>query len=61
MNQIKIGNRIISSNHSPFVIAEAGINHNGSLTLAKKLVDMAKKAGAELFQNSNSHNRRRND
>ena len=50
MNQIKIGNRIISSNHSPFVIAEAGINHNGSLTLAKKLVDMAKKAGADCFK-----------
>ena len=50
MNQIKIGNRIISSNHSPFVIAEAGINHNGSLTLAKKLVDMAKKAGAYCFK-----------
>lgn len=50
MNQIKIGNRIISSNHLPFVIAEAGINHNGSLTVAKKLVDMAKKAGADCFK-----------
>jgi sialic acid synthase SpsE len=50
LNQIKIGNRIISSNHSPFVIAEAGINHNGSLTIAKKLVDMAKKAGADCFK-----------
>ena len=50
MNQIKIGTRIISSNHSPFVIAEAGINHNGSLLIAKKLVDMAKKAGADCFK-----------
>jgi sialic acid synthase SpsE len=50
LNQIKIGTRIISSNHSPFVIAEAGINHNGSLLIAKKLVDMAKKAGADCFK-----------
>ena len=50
MNQIKIKNRIISSNHFPFVIAEAGINHNGSLKIAKKLVDMAKKAGADCFK-----------
>ena len=28
---------------SPFLIAEIGINHNGSLKLAKKLIDLAKK------------------
>ena len=27
----------------PFLIAEIGINHNGSITLAKKLIDLAKK------------------
>jgi sialic acid synthase SpsE len=50
LNQIKIKNRIISSNHFPFVIAEAGINHNGSLKIAKKMVNMAKKAGADCFK-----------
>ena len=50
MNQIKIKNRVISSNNFPFIIAEAGINHNGSLKIAKKLVDMAKKAGADCFK-----------
>ena len=28
---------------SPFLIAELGINHNGSLMLAKELIDLAKK------------------
>jgi sialic acid synthase SpsE len=30
-----------------FIIAEAGVNHNGSLELAKKLVDVAVSAGAD--------------
>ena len=30
-----------------FIIAEVGINHNGSYQIAKKLVDVAKQAGAE--------------
>jgi len=33
-----------------FVIAEAGINHNGSLALAKKLVDESKAAGADCIK-----------
>lgn len=32
------------------IIAEAGINHNGSLKKAKKLVDIAKKAGADYVK-----------
>ena len=31
----------------PFLIAEIGINHNGSLNLAKKLIDLAKKNNFE--------------
>ena len=33
-----------------FVIAEAGVNHNGILYNAKKLVDIAKKAGADAVK-----------
>lgn len=36
--------------NSVFVIAEAGVNHNGSLSLAKKLVDIAKKSGADAIK-----------
>lgn len=33
-----------------FIIAEAGVNHNGSLEMAKKLIDIAKKAGADAVK-----------
>ena len=33
-----------------FIIAEAGVNHNGSLAIAKKLIDKAKKAGADAVK-----------
>lgn len=35
---------------STFIIAEAGINHNGSLELAKKMVDAAKDSGADCIK-----------
>ena len=46
---IKIENRIISS-LNPIVIPEIGINHNGSLKNAFKIVDAAKRAGAEIIK-----------
>ena len=50
MNEIKIGDRKIGEKYPIFVIAEAGINHNGSFSIAKKLVNMAKKAGADCIK-----------
>jgi len=35
---------------SPFIIAEAGVNHNGDINLAKKLIDVAHKAGADAVK-----------
>ena len=32
------------------IIAEAGVNHNGRLAIAKKLVDAAKNAGADIVK-----------
>ena len=35
---------------SVFIIAEAGVNHNGSLELAKKLIDFASSSGADAIK-----------
>ena len=43
---IKIGNFTIDANSPTFIIAEIGNNHNGSLDLAKRLIDKAVAAGA---------------
>ena len=40
---LKIGNRFIGENYLPLIIVELGINHNGNLVLAKKLIMTAKK------------------
>jgi N-acetylneuraminate synthase len=48
--EIKIENKIVGDGHQCFIIAEAGVNHNGSLELAKKLVDVAVEAGADAVK-----------
>ncbi|WP_300345396.1 N-acetylneuraminate synthase family protein [Nesterenkonia sp.] len=50
-----IGNRTIGPGHPTYVIGEIGLNHNGSVETAKKLMDVAKEAGADAvkFQKRN--------
>jgi N,N'-diacetyllegionaminate synthase len=50
MKEIKIADKKIGNNHPVFIIAEAGVNHNGSLLNAKKLVDIAKNSGADAVK-----------
>jgi len=50
LKDVIISGRKIGLKHPVFVIAEAGINHNGSLILAKKLVNSAKKTGADCIK-----------
>lgn len=47
---ISIAGRKIGADYSPFVIAEIGINHEGSMAKAKRMVRDAKKAGAECVK-----------
>lgn len=49
-NFIEINGRKIGNDYDPVVIAEIGINHNGSLNIAKEMVDAAYKAGAEIVK-----------
>ena len=48
--KIKIADRWVGEWGPCFIIAEAGINHNGEFRLAKKMVDAAKKAGADAVK-----------
>ena len=54
-NFIKIGERFIGPNFTPAIIVELGINHNGDLKLAKKLVDTAFRCGAEIIKHQSHH------
>tara|TARA_B100002003_G_scaffold166471_1_gene154628 strand:+ start:1803 stop:2843 length:1041 start_codon:yes stop_codon:yes gene_type:complete len=47
---INIGNRTIGANYPPFVIPEIGINHEGDINKAFKMVDDAFGAGAECVK-----------
>ena len=46
MRDIKVSNMTIGKEHPAFIIAEVGINHNGSFENAIKLIDEAHKSGA---------------
>ncbi|UQD56160.1 N-acetylneuraminate synthase family protein [Flavobacterium sp. K5-23] len=47
---IEIAGRKIGQDFSPLVIAEIGINHEGSLVIAKEMVDAAHRAGVEVVK-----------
>ena len=48
--QIEIAGRKIGIDYNPLVIAEIGINHGGSLEVAKQMVDTAIDAGIEIIK-----------
>ena len=50
MKSFKIETRIISNDNPPFIIAEVGINHEGSFDKAVQCVDAAVKAGADCVK-----------
>jgi N-acetylneuraminate synthase len=50
MSSIKVGDKTIGDGHPVFVVAEIGINHNGSLEIAKQLIDVASMAGCDAVK-----------
>jgi N-acetylneuraminate synthase/N,N'-diacetyllegionaminate synthase len=50
MKDINVGPRVIGECKPCFIIAEAGVNHNGDLKIAKKLIDIAADAGADAIK-----------
>ncbi len=48
--EIKIGDKLVGDGHPVYVIAEIGINHNGSVDIAKKLIDGAVLAGCDAVK-----------
>ena len=47
---LRIGNRLVGDGHPAYVIAEIGINHNGDLEIAKKLIDAAVHSGVDAVK-----------
>jgi len=50
MPEIKIGDRLVGDGHPIYIIAEIGVNHNGFIDLALKLIDVAVEAGANAVK-----------
>jgi N-acetylneuraminate synthase/N,N'-diacetyllegionaminate synthase len=50
LRSITIGDKQVGPGHSVFIIAEAGVNHNGDLEMARKLVEVAVAAGADAVK-----------
>ncbi len=50
MAKIKLNNQMIGHECDPFIIAEAGINHNGKIENALKMIDVAKVSGADAIK-----------
>ena len=50
MSKLKVNHQTFDLKKHVFVIAEAGVNHNNDLSLAYKMIDEAKKAGADAIK-----------
>ncbi len=48
--EIKLGNRRVGDGQPAYILAEIGINHNGDLEVAKRMIDAAVHAGADAVK-----------
>lgn len=50
MKPVRIGRKLVGPGYPTFVIAEAGVNHKGSLSAARRMIDEAARAGADAIK-----------
>jgi N-acetylneuraminate synthase len=50
MSSVRIGNRLVGDDQPCFIVAEIGINHNGNIDLAKRLISVAIAAGCDAVK-----------
>jgi N-acetylneuraminate synthase len=50
MATVRIGEKLVGDKHANYVIAEIGINHNGDIDIAKRLIDLAKISGCDAVK-----------
>ena len=50
MNGVRVGRKTVSDASPTYLIAEIGINHNGDIEIAKKLIDESVKAGFDAVK-----------
>lgn len=50
MTNVQIGNKLIGPGNPCFIVAEIGLNHNGDINIAKKLIDSAVEAGCDAVK-----------
>ncbi len=50
MAEVKVGNTFIGDGHPCYVVAEIGINHNGDIDIARKLIEVAAAAGCNAVK-----------
>ena len=47
---VRIGNKLVGDSQPCFIVGEIGINHNGDIEIAKKLIDLAEAAGCSAVK-----------
>jgi len=48
--ELKIGGKLVGDGHPCYLIGEIGVNHNGDIQIAKKLIDIAEAAGCDAVK-----------
>jgi len=48
--EVKIGDRMVGDGHPTYIVSEIGVNHNGDIEIAKKMIDAAVHAGVDAVK-----------